>query len=93
MPLFSSLKFKPDQEQLEVEPIQLGGQLKPVNIPLCSCCILKKISAFMLQVVFAEAQAAGLFKGGIRRAAFSMSDLQALQPPESSLPPRSNSQR
>ena len=42
---------------------------------------------FATQVVFAEAQAAGLFKGGIRRAAFSMGDLQALQPPEHHSPP------
>ena len=48
---------------------------------------------YKVQVVFAEAHAAGLFKGGIRRAAFSMGDLQALQPPEPTQPPRSTSQR
>ena len=56
--------------------------------------IILKYSFFCPQVVFAEAHAAGLFKGGIRRAAFSMGDLQALQPPEPpSLPARSPSQR
>jgi hypothetical protein len=49
--------------------------------------------ATWFQVVYAEAHAAGLFKGGIRRAAFSMGDLQALQPPEpSALHPPSHPQ-
>ena len=40
-----------------------------------------------VQVIMAAAKAAGLHKGGLRRTAFSMGDLSALQPPGPPSPP------